>query len=136
MTPQEQKLVADLFERLATLEKEPRDPDAERAIREGLARAPNALYALVQTTLLQDEALRQAQARIDELEAALAPPPPQPQGGFLDNLRSAVFGGGQPQPGQGRGSVPSVRAGEGGGDPRDRRPGRDGDRAGGCGRPT
>lgn len=122
MTPQEHQLVTDLFERLATLEKEPRDPEAERAIRDGLSRAPNALYALVQTSLLQDEALRQAQGRIEELEAALSPPQPAQQqgGGFLDNLRSAMFGGGQGQPqGQGRGSVPSVRPGDSqGGDPR------------------
>ncbi|RAI33704.1 GGDEF domain-containing protein, partial [Rhodoplanes serenus] len=69
MTPQERQLVDDLFQRLATLEREPRDPEAERAIREGLSRAPNAVYALVQTTLLQDEALRQAHERIAELEA-------------------------------------------------------------------
>ncbi|MTW17729.1 DUF2076 family protein [Rhodoplanes serenus] len=112
MTPQERQLVDDLFQRLATLEREPRDPEAERAIREGLSRAPNAVYALVQTTLLQDEALRQAHERIAELEAALAPPQQQ-QGGFLGSLRG-MFGGDGPQPGQGRGSVPSVRPGEGG----------------------
>lgn len=122
MTPQEHQLVADLFERLAALEKEPRDPEAERAIREGLSRAPNALYALVQTSLLQDEALRQAQAHIDELEAALSQPQQAQQqggGGFLDSLRGAMFGGGGQPQGQGRGSVPSVRPGDsGGGDSR------------------
>ena len=56
MTPQERQLVAELFDRLATLENSPRDPDADRAIAEGLARAPHAVYALVQTALVQDEA--------------------------------------------------------------------------------
>src|SRR5437763_13506957 len=37
MTPQERELIADLFDRLAELEDQPRDPDAERAIAEGLA---------------------------------------------------------------------------------------------------
>ena len=44
MTPQERQLVDQLFDRLATLENEPRDPDAERAIRDGArARAQRAL---------------------------------------------------------------------------------------------
>src|SRR5262245_53429080 len=68
MTPQERQLIAELFDRLASLENKPRDPDAERAISEGVARAPHALYPLVQTVLLQDEALRAADARIRELE--------------------------------------------------------------------
>ena len=38
MTPQERQRVAELFDRLATLETSPRDGDAERAIAEGLAR--------------------------------------------------------------------------------------------------
>jgi hypothetical protein len=99
MTPQERKLVEDLFERLATLERNPREPDAEEAIRAGLQKAPNAAYALVQTVLLQEEALRQANERIRELESAEAP---QQSGGFLDSMRDAVFGGGE----RPRGSVP------------------------------
>ena len=62
MTPQEQQLVADLFDRLASLEGQRRDPDAERLIREGLGRAPNSVYALVQSVLVQDEALKRANA--------------------------------------------------------------------------
>jgi hypothetical protein len=40
MNPQERQLVAELFDRLASLEPEPRDPDAERVIAEGFRRAP------------------------------------------------------------------------------------------------
>jgi hypothetical protein len=109
MTPQERQLIEQLFDRLATLENGPRDADAERAIREGLARAPNAVYALVQTALVQDEALRRANARIEELEAALGSEPPQQQGSFLDSLRNAMFGQEQKR---GSGSVPTVRPGE------------------------
>jgi len=93
MTPQERRLVEDLFERLATLERNPREPDAEEAIRAGLRRAPNAIYALVQIALLQEEALRQANERIRELEQQ-AEPQPQQGGGFLDSMRDAIFGGG------------------------------------------
>src|SRR6202034_3653440 len=69
--PQERQLIAELFDRLAALESTPRDPDAERAIAEGLARAPHATYPLVQTVLVQDEALKRANARIAELEGQL-----------------------------------------------------------------
>ena len=69
MTPQENELVTELFDRLAKLETTPRDPEAERLIADGTRRAPHAVYALVQTTLLQDEALKRANARIEELQA-------------------------------------------------------------------
>jgi uncharacterized protein len=105
MTPQEQQLVADLFDRLASLESQRRDPDAERLIREGLGHAPNAVYALVQSVLVQDEALKRANARIEELERAVAAPA-ESGGGFLDSMRSAILGRDQP-----RASVPSVRPG-------------------------
>ena len=104
MTPQERKLIDELFDRLASLERNPRDPDAVRAINEGLQQAPNALYPLVQTALVQDEALKRADARIRELEQELDLEPGEPakQPGFLDNMRDALTG--RPQ-----GSVPSVR---------------------------
>jgi len=106
MTPQERKLIDELFDRLASLERNPRDPDAVRAINEGLQRAPNALYPLVQTTLVQDEALKRADARIRELEQELELEPGEPvkQPGFLDSMRDALLG--KPQ-----GSVPTVRPG-------------------------
>jgi hypothetical protein len=109
MTPAERQLVTDLFDRLATLEDAQRDPDAERTIRDGLAQAPNAVYALVQTALVQDEALRQANARIEELEGQLGFGNAQRQGGggFLDNMRDSIFGRRDEQ----RGSVPNVRPG-------------------------
>jgi uncharacterized protein len=106
MTPAERQLVTELFDRLATLEDAQRDPDAERAIRDGLGQAPNAAYALVQTALVQDEALKHAHARIQELEAQVASGnAPQRQGGFLDSARGSIWG----RSGDLRGSVPNVR---------------------------
>ncbi|HTG06627.1 MAG TPA: DUF2076 domain-containing protein [Bradyrhizobium sp.] len=101
MTPQERQLVDDLFDRLSKLESAPRDPDAAAAIAQGLRSAPNAVYALVQTVLLQDEALKRANSRIQELEAGGAGEQRQ-SGGFLDSMRETIFG-------QERGSVPNVR---------------------------
>jgi hypothetical protein len=103
MTPQERQLVDDLFDRLAKMEGASRDPDAAASIARGLRIAPNAVYALVQTVLVQDEALKRANARIQELEAAGAGEQRQP-GGFLDSMRETISGQGQP-----RGSVPNVR---------------------------
>jgi hypothetical protein len=105
MNPQERQLVDELFERLSRLESAPRDADAMAAIAQGLARAPNAIYPLVQTVLVQDEALKRANARIEELEGRA--PAQESQGGFLDSMRGAIFGQAQKS-----GSVPSVRAGD------------------------
>jgi len=107
MTPQETQLVDDLFDRLARLETAVRDPEAERLIGAGLRRAPHAVYALVQTALLQDEALKRANARIEELQAQAGDGEASEQrpASFLDSMREAITG--RPP---GRGSVPSVRA--------------------------
>ncbi len=111
MTPQERQLVDELFDKLASLESAPRDPDAARIIADGQRRAPNAIYALVQTVLLQDEALRRADERIQQLERG-GQEQPQQGGGFLDSMRDTLFGQGQNQAGGNRGSVPSVRSGD------------------------
>jgi len=102
MTPEERNLVIQLFDRLTTLEDAQRDPEAERLIKDGLRQAPNAPYALVQTVLVQDEALRRADARIRELEGQGAAPARDT--GFLGSMRDSLFGRAEP-----RGSVPTVR---------------------------
>lgn len=102
MTPEERKLVIELFDRLGTLEDAQRDAEAERLIRDGLAQAPNAAYALVQTVLVQDEALKRANARIRELEQGGETPARDTS--FLGSMRDSLFGARES-----RGSVPSVR---------------------------
>ena len=107
MTPQERQMMAELFNRLANLENSPRDADAEAMIREGFRRAPNAAYSLVQTVLLQDEALKAANAHIQQYEQQYGAPQQQEQPrGFLDNMRDSLFGREEP-----RGSVPRVPQG-------------------------
>jgi hypothetical protein len=102
MTPQERQMVDDLFDRLSKMENAPRDADAAAAIAQGLRIAPNAIYPLVQTVLVQDEALKRANSRIEELESQGAARQDQ-GGGFLGTMRDSLFGQGQP-----RGSVPNV----------------------------
>jgi uncharacterized protein len=106
MTPQETQLINDLFDRLAKLESAPRDAAAERLISDGLRRAPHAVYALAQTALVQDEALKRANARIEELQAQTANTEAAEQrpASFLDSMRDAMTGRAA-----GRGSVPNVR---------------------------
>jgi uncharacterized protein len=108
MTPQETELVNELFGRLEKLENAPRDSEADRVILDGARQAPHALYALVQTVLVQDEALKRANARIEDLQAKLdaAQKPEQHAGSFLDSMRQTLPGGVQHGS-----SVPSVRGG-------------------------
>ncbi|MEX0589523.1 MAG: DUF2076 domain-containing protein, partial [Xanthobacteraceae bacterium] len=93
MTPQERQRVTDLFNRLAQLENAPRERKAEQLVAEGLRLAPNAPYALVQTVLIQEEALARANDRVRELEAQLGVAEPAQSGGrLLGTLRGALSG--------------------------------------------
>jgi len=102
MTPQERDLVTALLSRLAQQGAQPKDADADALIRRAMAEQPDAPYYLVQTVLVQDMALRNAESRIAELERQLAQakaapaPQEQPQSSFLA--------------GASRGSVPSAGA--------------------------
>src|SRR5262249_58156824 len=91
MTPEDRNLVIELLDRLATLEDAQRDPEAERLIRDGLRQAPNAAYALVQTVLVQDEALKRADARIRELEDVSAAETAPRDTSFLGGGRESFF---------------------------------------------
>ena len=80
MQSEERDLIAGLFGRLSGFEAQPRDPEADRMIAQSIANQPGAPYLLVQTVLVQEQALKGAQARIAELEAKVAA---QPTPGFL-----------------------------------------------------
>jgi hypothetical protein len=71
MTPQERDLIAQLLGRLLP-PTEPKDPEADALIRDALRQRPDAPYFLVQTVLIQEMALAQAQQRIQEMERQLA----------------------------------------------------------------
>src|SRR6185312_13398088 len=91
-------------DRLAKVDSAPRDPEAMSAIMQGLRNAPNAIYPLVQTVLLKDEALRRAAERIQQLEQQGQTQEQGQSGGFLDSMRDKLFG----QSSQSRGPVPNV----------------------------
>ena len=83
MTPQEQQLITELFARLKQTPAQAKDAVADQLIRRGVADNPEAPYRLVQTVLIQEMALTQAQHRVADLEnlvvqtnaASSAPPP-------------------------------------------------------------
>jgi hypothetical protein len=69
MQNQERELITGLFGRLQPFESQARDAEAEALIKDLAARQPAAPYLLVQTVLVQEQALKAAQERIAELEA-------------------------------------------------------------------
>ena len=69
MQAQERDLITGLFGRIQQFETQPREPEADALIAGSVARQPAAPYLLVQTVLVQEQALKAAQERIAELEA-------------------------------------------------------------------
>lgn len=92
--------IEGLFDRIEDVARnsEPRDRSAEIQIQERLQQFPPAPYYMAQTILVQEEALRQARARIEELESQSQ----QRGGGFM----GGIFGANEP-----RGQQPVGRQG-------------------------
>ena len=99
MTPEERNLISGLFDRLSQASSQAKDPEADQLIRSKIAEIPAAPYLLVQSTLVMQQALSNAQNRIAALERQVAETNPasgtQQGGGFLAGVAS-LFGGGQP----------------------------------------
>jgi hypothetical protein len=113
MNTDERSLIEGLFARLQQAEAQagPRDAQAESLIQGLMARQPAASYLLAQVALVQEQGLRNLQARVEELERTLAERP-QGGGGFLGGL----FGGrsqGAAQPAAPGRSQPTTGAGWG-----------------------
>jgi hypothetical protein len=97
MTPQERDLITTLLNRLksAGAAGQQKDAEADALIRQAVREQPDMAYYLVQTVLIQDLSLNQAQGRIAELEQQLAEAQSQKSSGtsFLGGL----FGRSEPQ---------------------------------------
>jgi hypothetical protein len=107
MQAQERDLITGLFGRIQQFETQPRDPEAESLISGSVARQPAAPYLLVQTVLVQEQALKAAQERIAELEAK-ASAAPVAATSFLGNAPKISPWGTQPS--QPAPPVPSTRS--------------------------
>lgn len=68
MTSQEAQMLQDLVRKVEGAELTEKDPDAEALLKDGLARDPDAIYKLAQTVLIQNMALDQARAQIQQLQ--------------------------------------------------------------------
>lgn len=94
MSPEERQLLTGLFDRIRGAATAPRDQEAEALIQDATKAQPYAPYFLAQTVLVQDQALRAANDRLQELEGKvkdLEGRAPR-SGGFLSGLGS-LFGG-------------------------------------------
>jgi hypothetical protein len=110
MQSQERELINGLFGRLQPFETQPRDSEAEALIKDTIARQPAAPYLLVQTVLVQEQALKAAQERIAELEAGAGAAAPAASG-FLGSAPKIGPWGAQPAaPAAPPPSVPSTRS--------------------------
>lgn len=83
MTPQENEKLQQFLGQLSQAQGVQRDPEADAMISAAVSRQPDAAYLLVQRTLLQDQALQVAQARIAELEKQAQAPAAAPAASFL-----------------------------------------------------
>lgn len=103
---QDQQAIDGLFDRIEDVARNsaPRDREAEALIQQRLREFPPAPYYMAQTILIQEQALRQAQERIEQLEATR-----RPTGGFLGGL----FGDDEAQRQPARSRGPWDRANDG-----------------------
>jgi hypothetical protein len=96
MNAEERQVIDGIFDRLKNVANQPRDVEAEKHIAELVRQQPYAPYALAQSVFVQEQALLNQQAEIEQLKAEnarlLQRAEAAPQGGgFL----SGLFGGGQ-----------------------------------------
>jgi uncharacterized protein len=123
MTPQEEKMLDDLMERVDSTRLDEKDPEAAQRIEEWSARNPDAAYILAQTVLVQNYALEQAKAQIQNLQQQMAQHPALSQPSKLTSFLGGLFGHkdepqlpqpgsayAQPQPQQGYAPVPQYAA--------------------------
>jgi len=100
MTPEERQMLTGLADRIKSAPTQQMDEEAAALIRDLVQVRPDTAYILAQTTLMQDFALRTAQAQMADLQRQLAEARPAPAasgGSFLGGL----FGGGASVPAAG-----------------------------------
>ena len=71
MNPQEKDLLTRFLEQLTSAQSGQKDTEAERLIRDAVARQPDAAYLLVQRALQLDQAFQMTQAQVTKLQSEL-----------------------------------------------------------------
>ena len=98
MTPQERDLIATLLTRLKNVSGQAKDPEAEALIRQAVVEQPDMPYYLVQTVLIQDLSLHNAQNQIADLQRQLADAQRQAAQPAPASFLGGLFGRTQPEP--------------------------------------
>jgi hypothetical protein len=93
MTDQERQMIEELARRIQSAPAPQVDRDADDLIRHSIGARPDALYILTQTVLIQEMALNQAKAQIEDLRQHAVQP--RPGTSFLG---SSYQGGNAPPP--------------------------------------
>lgn len=106
MQDQDRQAIDGLFARLGEVSRQAptRDPEAEAEIEARMRRQPGCAYYMAQTIVAQEQALAEAQRRLEALEAR---PPAQ------EGLLSRLFGGSTP-PARAPARPPQAPAAQGG----------------------
>ena len=107
MNNEERDMIAGLFDRLRQTGLAEKDRDAEKLIGQYFRQMPDAPYMLVQTVLIQEHALGQAEERIRDLEQQLAATQPRAASSGSGSFLGGIRGGARGAPASG-GSVPST----------------------------
>jgi hypothetical protein len=123
MNADDRQLINGLFERMRNVGALDKDHDAEAFIHDSMRQNPDSPYLLVQSVLVQEQALQRADERIKALEAELAeksaPAGAQPaawetsrpasgSGSYVGPRSSAGFGGGNGAAASAVSSVPAA----------------------------
>src|SRR6266699_7071552 len=99
MTEQEQQLITALADRIRNAPTPQVDRDADELILRTIGSRPDALYILTQTVLIQEMALTQAKAQIENAKAQIEDQKQKAAAGQQASPRSGFLPTGQP-PGQ------------------------------------
>jgi hypothetical protein len=91
MTPQESSMLEDLVRKVEETQLTEKDPEAEQLLQQTLGRDPDAIYKLAQTVLVQNLALNQARAQIQQMQQ-------QPQPARATSFLGSLLGHRDPAP--------------------------------------
>lgn len=92
MTPQEEQLLNALIDRLNQTTLQEKDPDAEALLNQKLGANPDALYMLAQTVLVQNIALDQAKAQVNQLQQQVQQLQQHPQPAHTTSFLGRLLG--------------------------------------------
>jgi uncharacterized protein len=131
MTPEERQMIANVFDRMRAVGRFEKDQDAETFINQSVRQIPDSAYLLIQSVLVQEQALagaderiRMLEGQVASLEAARAPAAQaSSSGGFLGGLFGSKPAASVPVTGRqsasfgGSGASPSPWGNSAGGNP-------------------